>query len=313
MSARVAVVILNWNNPGDTLACLESLQQLTYPCFELILVDNGSDDNSVPIIRRQYPDLLLVETAANLGYAGGNNIGIRCALDRGAEFVCLLNNDTIVAPGFLEPLVAVCTDGHGAAIATPMICEEAQRDVIWALGVAVHARSAGPIRLHAGELRSAWATAAPYQVDSAAGTAMLVPRFVFESVGCLDEEFYLYFEETDWVLQAREAGFPTIAVPASVIWHKVSAALGATSPVIDYYMARNHLRFIARHWSGPARWRLLIRSVARTLLVVAAYTVKSHGGARRPHRDGRLLALRDAARGRWGQMGPDVMARIRRS
>ena len=122
------------------------------------------------------------------------------------------------------------------------------------------------------------------------------------------EAYYLYYEEADWCLRARNAGFQIVAVPSSRVWHQVSATLGETSPVVDYYMLRNHLRLIDLHWSGLHRWRVLSCVIARNLLTIAAYTAKSQGGRRLPHRNARLLALRDAALGRWGSMGSDVAA-----
>jgi GT2 family glycosyltransferase len=137
---------------------------------------------------------------------------------------------------------------------------------------------------------------------------MLVRREVFERVGLLDEAFYLYFEEADWCLRVRRSGYRILAVPSSLAWHRVSATLGPTSPVIDYYMLRNHLRFIACHWSGMARLLFLGRTIGRNLLTIAAYTLKPQQGQRLSHRNARLLALRDAALGRWGRMGLDVEA-----
>ncbi|MDX9956635.1 MAG: glycosyltransferase, partial [Anaerolineae bacterium] len=97
---KVAIVVLNWRKPVETLTCLESLAQLTYSNVEIIVVDNGSGDESVALIRRQYPGVQILETGMNLGYAGGNNVGIRHALAQGAEYICVLNNDVLVAPGF---------------------------------------------------------------------------------------------------------------------------------------------------------------------------------------------------------------------
>jgi GT2 family glycosyltransferase len=168
-------------------------------------------------------------------------------------------------------------------------------------------------RQHAGESVQAWRQCASFEVEIASGAAMLVRHEVCEQIGLMDEDFFLYFEEVDWCLKVRRAGYRIRAVPQSLVWHDVSATLGPTCPVIDYYMLRNRLRFIARHWTGAARVRLLGRTMGRNLLTIAAYTIKSDGGRRRPHRDARLLALRDATLGRWGEMGPDVAARIDRS
>ncbi|MGQ9841835.1 MAG: glycosyltransferase family 2 protein [Anaerolineae bacterium] len=312
MNPSVAIIILNWNNPDDTLACLDSVAAPDYPTdsLEVIVVDNGSTDDSVARIRAKFPAVTIIETGANLGYAGGNNAGIRHALAAGAEAVCILNNDVTVEPDFLAPLIAALHSQPDVGIVTPLVAERTgDGGRVWALGSAVNRRTAAVNRYCAGEPVDAWRGREPFAVEIASGAAMLIRREVFERVGLMDEDFFLYFEEVDWCLKVRQAGYRILAVPASLVWHNVSATLGTTSPVIDYYMLRNHLRLISRHWRGPRRIFLQARVVVRNLLTIAAYTAKPHGGQRIPNRDARLLALRDAALGRWGEMGPDV-ARI---
>ena len=307
---QVAIIVLNWRKPAETLACLESLAHIDYPNAQIIVVDNASGDDSVPLIRQHFPEVQVLETSANLGYAGGNNVGIRWALEQGTEYICILNNDLIVVPDFLARLVAALQEPSGFGVATPLVAEMADRQRVWALGSAVNRNTGVVNRLHTGESVEEWRRHSPFAVDVASGAAMLVRREVFERVGLLDEAFFLYYEETDWCLRVRQAGYHIMVVPASVVWHKVSATLGATSPVVDYYMLRNHLRLIGRHWSGAHRGYLWSRIVLRNLLTIAAFTVKSQGGQRIPHRNARLLALRDAALGRWGKMGPDVAETI---
>lgn len=128
MSIRVTIVVLNWNNGLDTLACLGSLVALNDPAYDVLVVDNGSTDDSVARIRTAYPDVTLIETGANLGYAGGNNVGIRNALVHGADFVCLLNNDVTVAPDFLAPLLAAMGSQPDVGVVTPLVAEPGDRD-----------------------------------------------------------------------------------------------------------------------------------------------------------------------------------------
>lgn len=308
MMAEVAIIVLNWNNAPDTIECLRSLAQLDHPAYRVVVVDNGSTDDSVQAIHQQYPGMMILETQQNLGYAGGNNVGIRYALAQGAKCICILNNDVKVTPDFLTTLLVALDESGEVGIVTSLITEMDEPQKVWALGQAVDWKTGIVRRIHAGEAMPSLQACAPIKVDIASGAVMLVKREVLERVGLLDETFYLYYEEADWCLRVRGAGYRILAVPSSVVWHQVSATLGQTSPVIDYYMLRNHLRFIARHWSGTTRWRLLGRTVVRNLVTIAAYTAKPHGGQRLPHRNARLLALRDAVLGRWGQMGPDVAA-----
>ncbi len=304
----VAIVILNWNNPDDTLACLRSVEALAYPVARLgvIVVDNGSDDDSVARIGAAYPGVILIETGANLGYAGGNNVGIRHALAAGADTICILNNDIVVEPDFLAPLLAALGSAPDVGVATPLVAAQPAQSRVWALGARVEWRTGDIRRQYAGEPVAIWRQQTPFTVEIASGAALLIRRKIFEQVGLMDEAFFLYYEEVDWSLRVRQAGFRIVAVPASLVGHKVSATLGAASPVIDYYMARNHLRLISRRWHGWRRRYLWCHSVGRQLLTIAAFTVKPQGGARTPHRNARLLALRDALAGHWGEMGNDV-------
>ena len=143
-------------------------------------------------------------------------------------------------------------------------------------------------------------------MDFITACAILLRRQVIEQIGLLDPRFFIYYEETDWCMRARRMGWRILYVPQARMWHKVSAAMGTTSPATDYYMNRNVLLFLAKNRSGLARLSSLARAAGRNLLAVAAYTGKPHQGRRVPNRNARLLALRDAALGRWGKMGPDV-------
>ena len=301
MNPFVVIIVLNWRKPIETLACLESLSHITYPETQIVVVDNGSGDDSVAMIRTGFPQAEILETGTNLGYAGGNNVGVRYALAAGGDSICILNNDVVVEPAFLGPLLAALQAQPDVGIVTPLVAEQSDSGYIWALGSAVNWRTAEISRLHIGEAVVAWRQREPFEVEIASGAAMLVKREVFERAGLMAEDFFLYYEEVDWCLKVRRAGYRILAVPASVVWHKVSATLGATSPIIDYYMLRNHLRLIGRHWRGIDRWRVLATTVMRNLITVAAYSVKSHHGKRIPSRDARLLALRDAALGRSGK------------
>jgi GT2 family glycosyltransferase len=302
----LSVIVLNWRKPYETLACLESLEQLDYLNTEIIVVDNGSRDDSVPLLHQYFPGVHILETDSNLGYAGGNNAGIRHALAHGAERVLILNNDVTVEPGFLAPLLAALQSQPDIGVVTPLVAEQASGGRVWALGSVVNWHTAEVRRQNAGEAVEAWRHRAPVEVEIASGAAMLVKAEVFQQVGLLDEDFFLYFEEIDWCLRVRQAGYRVVAVPASVVWHKVSAALGTASPVVDYYMLRNHLRLIRRHWSWARRAFLEARITLGNVLTIAVYTAKPHCGQRTPSRNARLMALRDAARGCWGEMGPDV-------
>lgn len=270
-------------------------------------MDKGSDDDSVAQVRAAHPGVTLLETRSNLGYAGGNNVGIRHVLASGADYVCILNNDIVAEPDFMQVLLAVLYSQSNAGIVTPLVAESAAAgESVWALGSAVDWRTAAVTHQYTGSAVDPWRGRAPFEVDFASGAVMLVQCEIFERVGSMDESFFLYFEEVDWSVAVQRAGYSILAVSSSVVWHKVSATPGTTSPFIDYYMLRNHLGLIGRHTVGLRRGYLRIRMALRNLLTVSAFTLKPPNGKRIPNRNARLLAMRDAWLGRWGKMWPDV-------
>ncbi|HQY93240.1 glycosyltransferase family 2 protein [Caldilinea sp.] len=306
MNASGAIIILNWNGADETLACLRSLAAQDLSDWQVIVVDNGSADDSVARVRSAFPAATLLATGQNLGYAGGNNVGIHHALGQGAAHLCILNNDVVLAAGALQAMLDVLVRHPDAGVVTPLVAQQGKPPLVWALGSRMEWRTGSVSRVAAGERIEAWQGRDEFAVEIASGAAMLVRRAVFEQIGLFDEAFFLYYEETDWCLRAQMAGHAIYAAPSAVAWHHVSAALGADSPVVDYYMLRNHLRLIDRHATGSGRARLWTRIVLRNLATIGAYTLKPPRVARRAHRNARLCALRDAFAGRWGKMGDDV-------
>jgi hypothetical protein len=304
----VGVVVLNWNNPLDTEACLASVARLDYPNRHIIVVDNGSTDDSVARIRRSHPGVELLETGANLGYGEGNNVGIRRALERGAEFVLLLNNDTEVAPSMLSGLVAVAAADPRIGMAGPLVYCREPPHTLFAAGSFVE-WGRGTIR-HRGmfEPPEAYADDLPRPVDFVAGCGVLVSRALIEACGVLEAKYYLNLEDVEWGVRARRHGFEVVYVPSAVMWHAVSGTLGKASPANTYYMTRNTLLFFWENAPRGTRWLATACIVLRTLRTVAAWSLRSRyraeAFARR--RTANLLALRDFVSGRYGAMGPDV-------
>jgi GT2 family glycosyltransferase len=299
VTAPVSAVVLSWNGRDDTLACLRSLEEATYQPLSVVLVDNNSQDGTPEAVSRSHPDVRVIALDENRGFAGGVNVGLRAALDDGAEHVLLLNNDAIVEPGFLEPLVtAAAAPQVGAACAQILHAEPPH--LVWYAGA-----SYDPRRGHQGRHRAYGeprlpATTAPYPTDRACGGAMLIPRGAAERVGLLDETLFAYAEDVEWSLRARAAGLSIVVVPASVVYHEVSAASGgASSPDTLYYALRNGLVVAERACrlgrAGTAR---------RRAEAALAFTMQA---LRSPWRRRGLQAvragLRDARRGRLGERG----------
>jgi GT2 family glycosyltransferase len=296
-SPAVSVVVLSWNGREDTLACLGSLASVTHHPLSVICVDNGSTDGSPEAVAAAFPAVRLLRLPRNAGFAGGMNAGIREALESGADHVLTLNNDTLVDPGFVEPLAAATGAGVAAACAQVLFADPPDR--VWYAGARFRPRRGYQGRhLHYGRPPLA-PTLPPYETDRACAGAMLVPRPVLERVGLFDESLFAYGEDVDWSLRARRAGLRVLVVPASVVRHKVSAASGGEgSPATVYYDLRNGLTVAERH-APLGRIGTLYRR-AEAVAAHAAQAVlfsRARASARRAVRDG----WRDFRRGRLGE------------
>jgi GT2 family glycosyltransferase len=296
---RVVIVILNWNGLSDTLACLESLASLNHPSGDLLVVDNGSTDGSVEAIQEQFPQVTLIENSENLGFAAGNNVGLRHALDVGADYALLLNNDTEVDPPFLQHLVQVCEADSSIGIAGPLIYYHHDPEIIWSAGGAIDWRRGNTCMLGLNERDLDQFGIEPREVDFVSGCAMLVRLTALEQTGLLDERFYLYYEEVEWCVRIRRAGFKIVHVPQARIWHKITPESRAASPLVHYYMTRNRLLFLK---TAKARWRAWLHTLfAEYLRTLVSWSVRRKWRHRQEQRRMMVQAIRDAWRGRWGR------------
>ncbi len=233
-----------------TCEMLDSLQQVSYENYEVVVVDNGSGPADVDLIRRRHPWVRLICNGENLGFTGGNNAGIRVA---DGEYILLLNNDTIVDRGFLEPIVAAIQHDPSVGIVSPKIRFFEPADRIQYAGttpinpLTVRGETIGYLERDEGQYDE------PCYTHLAHGAAMLIHRKVLEQVGLLADVFFLYYEEFDLCERAKRAGYRIRYVPQSVIWHKESATTGRWSAFKHYYMAKNRLLFVRRNVTGVKR------------------------------------------------------------
>jgi len=249
-------------------------------------------------VRREFPDVELIENPENLGFAEGNAVGIRHALAHGADHVLVLNNDTEVDPGFLAPLLDEAGRRPDAGALSPKILFAAPPDLIWFAGAEYDPRSGYNGRQRGYREPDDGRFDTVVETARVCGAAMLVPREVLEKVGTFDPSLFAYSEDTDWSLRAHEAGYRHFVVPASRVWHKVSAASGGeSSPTALYYDLRNALVVAERHAPLGAfgTWR-------RRAVVLGAHLVQA---ARAPRRRECLAATwegwRDFKSGRLGK------------
>jgi hypothetical protein len=244
MNPPVACIVLNWNGWRDTLDCLKALKECTYPELTIILVDNGSTDDSIAKIRAAHPEILVLESGKNLGFAGGNNIGIRYALAHGADYVWLLNNDTKPAPDALAGLVARARmDSRVGAVAS--ICYYAHEPST------VEAWAGARVNLWIGYGRNSMVPRSDDWFHSLNGTSMLIARVALEDVGLLDEGFFLYWEDTEFCLRLRKQGWRIAAAPDSQVLHKVNASTRGNRLILDRYQTTSGLRLLQLHSPMP--------------------------------------------------------------
>lgn len=247
----VFVVVLHWKGLDDTLACLDSLYGLDYARLQVVLVDNGSAERPAAELRRRFPALHVLEYPANLGFTEGNNVGIRYALERGADYVFLLNNDTLVARDMLSRLVAEVDADPTIGLACPAITsmnDPARR----------YATFIDWDRCIGGEYLLAPNDLANRDVDFAMGCALLARTAVVRDIGLLDPAYFIYYEDVDWSLRCRAAGYRVVIVPQVEVSHRGTPdQVSHPSPFLWYYYLRNQARFIRRHGPRARHWTLL--------------------------------------------------------
>ena len=252
-SPRTAVVILNWNGLADTRACLASLGAEAGAPMKVIVVDNGSTDGSVEALPREFPGIEMIANGRNLGFAEGNNVGIRRALETGADYVLALNNDTVAGPGFLAKLVETARADGSIGILGPRLNRFPERDRVWFAGGNV-SRWLGWTWHAANRARDREQFAGVVDEDYQTGAAMMLSRACIEKAGLFDPDYVSYFEDADLCLRARAAGFRVACRRDAVVYHKVSASTGGgLTPGKAYRKILSGARFF-RRWAGPARY-----------------------------------------------------------
>ncbi len=270
---QVTVLTLTWNQKQDTLQCLESLFKMHYPNFNILLVDNGSQDGTVTAVRDRYPDVEIIENPENYGFQGGFNVGLRYALAQQSEYIFMINNDTEVAPDILDILMQNVHE-PGVGLLSPKIYYADEPTRIWSVGGMRHPwtyemTSKGDNAHDHGQWNNV------IERDYLVGCALLMTRAMLQDVGLFDEGYFpIYYEDMDLSLRARQAGYRLLLIPQAHMWHKVSAAAGGSgSPRERYLMARNSVRFFRKHTRGwrwvavaPFRFGSEVKTVLRLLI-----------------------------------------------
>lgn len=281
---RVAIITINFNGEKDTIACLDSLAKVDTKDLEIeiIVVDNGSKDESADYVRKYVKSidfkkivLTIIETHKNLGFAGGNNIGMREGLQHGADYILLLNNDTLVEKNFVAQLLSVADSDPKIGVVAPKIYfakgyefhnkykKEEFGKVIWYAGGIMDFKNVYGHHLGVDEVdHGQYDTVS--ETEFASGCCLLIKKEVIEKVGMFDEKFFLYYEESDWNYRIRKAGYAIMFAPKAIIWHKnAQSAGGSGSALQDYYITRNRLIFGMKY--APLRAKIALLRESRRL------------------------------------------------
>ena len=242
----VSIISVNYNTDSVTADMLHSLQVVTYPNIEVIVVDNASATDA-SYLTQLFPHIKFIQNPVNEGFAGGNNRGIEQA---NGDIILLLNNDTEVAPGFIEPIVALFNSHPDIGIISPKIRYFHAPGIIqYAGGEPINPFTTRGKFIGAGEIDKGQHDT-PRQTQLAHGAAMAIHRNVFDTIGMLPEQYFLYYEELDFCAHALRAGYTIWYQPTSVVLHKESMSVGKTSAIKVYYQNRNRLLYIRRNVFG---------------------------------------------------------------
>lgn len=243
----VSIISVNYDQPNVTCEMLESLRAVTYPNFETFIVDNGSPSTNPDIIKEKYPEINLIISKKNLGFAGGNNIALKEAK---GDYVLLLNNDTEVKSDFLDSLVSLMESDEKIGIASSKILYFHEDNIIQYAGIP----ALNPITSRGGSDGDKEPDNGQHNVIKetfyAHGACMMIRKSVLEELGLLYEGYFLYYEEYDFAERVRKAGYKIYYQPNSAILHKESISTGKNSPLKTYYLNRNRVLFLRRNSKG---------------------------------------------------------------
>lgn len=293
----VYTVILASHRLNDILDCLESISKTNYENNRTILLESRLGVDFLETVKREYPEVQIISLTENHGYAGNNNIGIRAAMDQGADWVLLLNDDTVLDPFCISSMIEAADRDSRVGIAGPMVYHFDEPDVI---------QSAG------GRLGRAWQSihmglnetdhgqyANVRQVEWISGCALLVRCALVKHIGPLDQDYFLYWEEIEWCIRAGRAGWKILHIPYAKLWHKGVRRDYEPSPYVTYYMTRNYLRTLTKH-KAPILIRVIaLAGVFRNLV---SWSVKPRWRFKREHRNAMWKGLVDFLHHRLGSM-----------
>jgi hypothetical protein len=258
MADHVSVIITVWNQVEHTIACLETIAQQDYGDLSVLVVDNGSTDDTIQQVSSNHPSVEILMLPENLGPTRGYNTGFRHALEQGTDLVFLLNNDTLLAPNCISELIKEVRKSPDIGLVMPKIYYADDPNRIWSIGGKENKWNYEVQRPAENKIDNGqWDE--PADIDDAPFTAVLLTREVLEKVGLPDEGFFLYYEDRDYSRRMQDAGYRLRLAPAAHMWHKVSMSSGGSgSPSERYWMARSGVQFFQKNVGMRSRWFIVI-------------------------------------------------------
>jgi hypothetical protein len=293
----VNIIILNTNRKDDTLEALASIEKSDYPNYCIIVLDNASSDGSLQAIRSAYPQVQIIQLEDNLGYAGNNNVGIRAAIDMGADWVFVLNEDTVMAQDCLSRLVEVGESDPQIGIVGPMVYHHDEPNVIQSAGGRL---GKGWQSMHLGQnMLDEGQYSQTHQVDWISGCAIMVRRQVIMQIGMLDSRFFYYYEETEWCMRAGKSGWSILQVPGAKLWHKGVQREYSPSPSVTYYATRNRFLMLLINRAPLSIW---IAAWGQTIRTLMSWSINPKRRVMRDHRNAMVKGILDFFHKKWGML-----------
>jgi GT2 family glycosyltransferase len=293
-SPRVCTVVLNYNNISDTIETLKSIYHLNYEENSIILIENSTRKEVIQAIRSQYPALTIIENSENLGYAGGNNVGLKKAMETGANYIFILNNDVILEEDVLQKLVDAMEEDPQCSACQPLIAHFNNMAVIWSAGTKMY--FGYPRLFRKGQRIEHKGTQRPPL--GLVGCALLIRVDSLRKIGLFDESLFLFQEETDWCIRSLSMGFHLLVASDAVVYHKVSETIGLFSKTYLYYIGRNWLAVARRHY-GPIAYGYVLLTELTIRIPYYLYQLSKGGNITRIKYY--LWGLKDGIRGVSGE------------
>lgn len=266
---KIAIVILNYNGTSDTLECLRSIYQMDYEHFAVIVIDNGSKQDPKDLLLKSFPKIQFIQNFKNLGFAEGSNIGIKRALDLGYDYVLLLNNDTKVDAQMLSAFARAIKRNSNVGIFGGKILRYYEPSITDHFGGFFSQKKGDFVSFGSNAKVDDPKYSSSIEVEYVCGCLMLIKREVIETIGFLEKDFFLLWEEADFAFRAKRAGFSIYALPDAKVWHKISVSFEGGKIHSDYYWWRNRLLWMNRNLRTKEKIALYAKVVIWEILKVA--------------------------------------------